>query len=390
MVSRDQVGDVVFISHATSDREIARALIGVLNIIPGISERIYCTSVEGYEIAPGRSWLENIRAQLAHSALTIFVITQQFLGRQFCQFELGAVWAYSDEDARFPLLFPPLDHADVGPILGSWQLPRPNERSFELLVERAAHRLNLPLPSAVSIGPGVRTAVGSLARFLEQDAVGPAQGTDRTEPYACTIKTTQKTVRQVDVTYPVVTFTGGPRTEGMTRLFESEISATINSFIAEWADRPFTLEEGGSAHNSFITIDADIPHISSNLLSVLLTTVDFTGGANPAQHVSTLNLDPHSGGHLGLGDLLGLAGRDLERFSKPLTSELQTQAQRHGDISHGSAHPGRPYRYDTGLGFAFNKYEIAAGAAGIQQIRVSDLRLQEIAESLNLSLKLLA
>lgn len=386
MSREDQDGSAVrkgvFISHATADREIARTLIGLLtSTVPGAQQRIFCTSVEGYEIAPGRNWLENIRAQLEQSALTVFVVTPQFLGRQFCQFELGAVWAASDEPSRFPLLLPPVEHAEIGPILSSWQAPSVSERALELLVERAAQQLGLEVPRATQVGPAVREALTQVERILEPTAAVAGAPRRRSEPYACTVQTTSETIRQVDVTYPIVTFTGGPRAESLTRLFEAEVSAGVNAFVAQWADRPFTLNDDETHHPSF-GIDAEITFVSPDLLSAVLTTVYFTGGANAMQQVATLNLDPHSGGHLGLGDLLGLGASDLDRFVATLTIDLQHRTD------HTSAHPGRPFRTESGLGFAFDKYEVGPGSAGPLRIEYSQAELVDLAHEVNVQLTL--
>lgn len=109
----------VFISHSASDKELVRELVDFLEGIGVNSERIFCSSFDGYGIKLGANWLDAIKEELTDESLVLFILTTNFYNSHMCQCELGAVWANTLK--HIPILVPPLTYNDLEYILRSQQ-----------------------------------------------------------------------------------------------------------------------------------------------------------------------------------------------------------------------------------------------------------------------------
>ena len=85
----------VFLSHASNDRPLVDAVCDLLR--DGISQlnlqEVFCTSLDGQGIAPGRDSTSDIKRALLDSAIVIFLISPAFKQSAFCANEVGAAWA---------------------------------------------------------------------------------------------------------------------------------------------------------------------------------------------------------------------------------------------------------------------------------------------------------
>jgi hypothetical protein len=92
----------LFISHRHHDRDIARALIGLLEagleIEPG---DIRCTSVQGYKLAVGSQSAASLQADLEGAKLVMGIIGPETSKSDYVLFELGASWGLNTP--TFPL-----------------------------------------------------------------------------------------------------------------------------------------------------------------------------------------------------------------------------------------------------------------------------------------------
>lgn len=83
----------IFISHSSKDVDVAEALINLLRSSMNIpSERIRCTSVNGYRLPGGAKTDEQLRAEVVSARVFVGIITQHSLQSAFVMFELGARW----------------------------------------------------------------------------------------------------------------------------------------------------------------------------------------------------------------------------------------------------------------------------------------------------------
>lgn len=83
----------VFISHSSSDVEIAKGLIDLLQKALHLSSnKIRCTSVDGFRISAGASIDDTLRAEVHDSVVLIGLVTPHSLASAYVIFELGARW----------------------------------------------------------------------------------------------------------------------------------------------------------------------------------------------------------------------------------------------------------------------------------------------------------
>jgi hypothetical protein len=90
----------IFISHSSSDAEIAKLLIEIVRKafnIPG--ERIRCTSVPGYKLKAGATTDDEIKKEIFTSKAFIGLLTRESFSSTYVLFELGARWG-----ANLPLI----------------------------------------------------------------------------------------------------------------------------------------------------------------------------------------------------------------------------------------------------------------------------------------------
>lgn len=133
----------IFISHAASDKEIVGELIELLEGMGVASNRIFCSSFEGYGIKLGINWLDAIKQELTDESLVLFVLTTNFYNSHMCQCELGAVWANTLR--HIPILVPPLTYKDLEYILRNQQSMVINdENKINSLYEEILEWFDLP------------------------------------------------------------------------------------------------------------------------------------------------------------------------------------------------------------------------------------------------------
>jgi len=83
----------IFISHSSRDKEVASALIELLQASCNIPhDKIRCTSVEGYRLPLGASTDQQLRTEVREARLFIGLITPSSMQSAYVLFELGARW----------------------------------------------------------------------------------------------------------------------------------------------------------------------------------------------------------------------------------------------------------------------------------------------------------
>lgn len=101
VISEEIKSDIdIFISHSSSDVEIASLLIEILRKAFNISsDKIRCTSVPGYKLKAGANTDEHIKKEIFSSRAFIGLLTQESFISTYVLFELGARWG-----ANLPLI----------------------------------------------------------------------------------------------------------------------------------------------------------------------------------------------------------------------------------------------------------------------------------------------
>jgi hypothetical protein len=84
---------LVFISHASEDKKLAQALVALLRSAFDIpSDKIVCTSVDGFRLPAGTDTDEELRSAVLQSTTLIGIITPASQKSSYVLFELGARW----------------------------------------------------------------------------------------------------------------------------------------------------------------------------------------------------------------------------------------------------------------------------------------------------------
>ena len=91
-------GVEVFISHSHEDKDLAERLVTAVCLglhVP--ASAIRCTSVPGYDFAPGTDFIATLKNELSEALCVIGILTPRSLKSQWCLFELGAAWGLAQK-----------------------------------------------------------------------------------------------------------------------------------------------------------------------------------------------------------------------------------------------------------------------------------------------------
>ena len=101
----------IFISHSSSDKAYVEKIIDILGIIGVPSDKIFCTSFEGYGVALGDNFLEKIKSEFDNDLIVIFVLSKNFYKSPICLCEMGATWIKTK--LHIPILIPPFKYENI-------------------------------------------------------------------------------------------------------------------------------------------------------------------------------------------------------------------------------------------------------------------------------------
>jgi len=100
------------------DKPLADAFVDLL-LVNGIGlnavEEIFCSSLEGLGIQPGKNFVNYIKDEISGAKTVILLLSPNYFSSKFCLCELGATWGLVD--TFFPFLVPPLQYDDVKDVL---------------------------------------------------------------------------------------------------------------------------------------------------------------------------------------------------------------------------------------------------------------------------------
>jgi TIR domain len=119
----------IFISHAAADKDIADAVLDLLNTAMNIdvTADVFCSSIAETGIKPGADFTQFIKEQIQTPKVVLLLITQNYLASQFCLAEVGACWAKSHD--IIPLLVEPVVFADMKAVLAGKQALRIDDKA---------------------------------------------------------------------------------------------------------------------------------------------------------------------------------------------------------------------------------------------------------------------
>lgn len=120
----------LFVSHATADKLLVGKFVEMLRLGVDLPrERIFCTSLQGMKIPPGKVFAEFIKTELKDCVFVVAIITPSYYESAFCLCEAGATWILDDKNF-FPILVPPLKYEDLKAVLTGTQAGYINAQEY--------------------------------------------------------------------------------------------------------------------------------------------------------------------------------------------------------------------------------------------------------------------
>ena len=117
----------IFISHSSLDSKYVEKIIDILEIMGVPSDKIFCSSFEGYGVRLGNDFLQDIRKRLNGQVLVVFVLSENFYSSVVSLCEMGATWVKTN--SHIPVLIPPFDYKDVKGVIPTSNGMKINEKS---------------------------------------------------------------------------------------------------------------------------------------------------------------------------------------------------------------------------------------------------------------------
>jgi hypothetical protein len=125
-IAKEIVERKIFISHSSLDADIVGKLIELIEAMGLPSDKIFCTSFEGYNIGLGEDFLQTIRDVLSKEVLVIFVLSKNFYESPISLCEMGATWVKTKE--HIPVLVPPFEYKEIKGVIPYTQGMKVNEK----------------------------------------------------------------------------------------------------------------------------------------------------------------------------------------------------------------------------------------------------------------------
>lgn len=116
----------IFISHSSADIDIVEKVIDILEAIGVPSDKIFCSSFEGYGIRLGSDFLQVIKEELDNNVLVLFILSSNFYSSAICLCEMGATWVKTN--MHIPILVPPFEYGDIQGVIPTTQGMKINEK----------------------------------------------------------------------------------------------------------------------------------------------------------------------------------------------------------------------------------------------------------------------
>ena len=133
-----------FISHSSLDKPYVGELIDLLESIGLPSNKIFCSSYEGYSIDLGNNFLDHIKSELDNRVLVLFILSENFMSSPVCLCEMGASWIKTHE--HVPILIPPFSYSDIRGVI-------PMTQGMEINVSSKLSTLKLKVEQSFGLPP---------------------------------------------------------------------------------------------------------------------------------------------------------------------------------------------------------------------------------------------
>lgn len=158
----------VFISHSSNDRELAAALVEVLDKAFQLPHGdIRCTSLPGYGLESGAPISTTLHQELGKSSVVLGVLTHRGRHSDWVLFELGAAWGIGK--LVIPILCG-LSHSDLpGPLAEQNAVNISDPSKVFELVETVKGELGLELQSAARVNEAITKLVQAASQSIKKE-----------------------------------------------------------------------------------------------------------------------------------------------------------------------------------------------------------------------------
>lgn len=116
----------IFISHSSLDAKMVEKVIDILEAIGVPSNKIFCTSFEGYGVKLGSDFLDVIKNELDSNVMVLFILSSNFYSSVVSLCEMGATWVKTNQ--HIPILIPPFDYGDIKGVIPTTHGMKVNEK----------------------------------------------------------------------------------------------------------------------------------------------------------------------------------------------------------------------------------------------------------------------
>jgi TIR domain-containing protein len=166
----------IFISHSSTDRELAALLVDLLRSSLDLpAEAIRCTSVEGHRLAGGAETDSALRRDIRDCEAFIGLISATSIESAYVLFELGARWGA--ERHLLPLLAPTADAAILrGPLSGLNALRCSSAADLQQMIHEIAGLLKISVEKPAAYQRHIEQILGwgAVKTSRSESHIGPA------------------------------------------------------------------------------------------------------------------------------------------------------------------------------------------------------------------------
>lgn len=157
----------LFISHAVADKELVEAFVTLLQTGLDVQRKdIFCSSIEGMKIRPGKSFADFIKAELSHADYVIMIVTPAYYESAFCMCELGGSWLHAKD--AFPILVKPITFDNLKAVLHGVQCGKIHDEQDLNQLNDCLAELGIGSPSAARWEVRRDIFLGELPKLLKK------------------------------------------------------------------------------------------------------------------------------------------------------------------------------------------------------------------------------
>lgn len=200
-------------------------------------------------------------------------------------------------------------------------------------------------------------------------------------------ETNKQKLFEITAVYPELTGVEPSVAANFNKLAKDTVMRRVNEFRKNMMsltaeDLKYTKQLGV---NNFLETSYNVELANDNVISVFFQNSDFEGGAHPNNYSFTLNYDLKNGKELKLADLFKPNSNYLKIISDYSIQKLKTEAGEMSDdewIKTGAAPEANNFSSwnitDKGVLITFDPYQVAAYAAGPQEVLIPYSQLKNI------------